>query len=84
MIAGLSLFAANLFVNAVNAAPVPLALDGQAGAEAGGSAATTAIAVVSVVSIVGGYLLLFALWRYVFSDRAKTRRGEPPERSDRT
>jgi hypothetical protein len=53
----------------------PLALDGQAGAEGGGTG--TAIAVVSVVSIVGGYLLLAALWRYVFSDRAKARRREP-------
>ena len=42
----------------------------------------TAIEAVSLVSIVGGYLLLFALWRYVFSDRAKARRGEPPERGD--
>jgi len=34
---------------------------------------------VSAVSIVGGYLLLFALWRYVFSDRAKAKRREPPD-----
>lgn len=58
----------------------PLALDGDAATEAGGSG--EAIAVVSAVSIVGGYLLLFALWRYVFSDRAKTKRREPPDRSD--
>jgi hypothetical protein len=32
------------------------------------------------VSIVVGYLLLFALWRYVFSSKAKAKRGEPPER----
>jgi hypothetical protein len=60
------------------ASHLQLALDGQAGAEAGGNA--TAIAIASVVSIVGGYLLLFALWRYVFSDRAKAKRREPPDR----
>lgn len=42
--------------------------------------AHTAIEVVSLVSIVGGYLLLFALWRYVFSDRAKAKRREPADR----
>ena len=61
--------------------PTPLALDGEAAVEHGSSG--EAIAVVSVVSIVGGYLLLYALWRYVFSERAKVKRGEPPERSDR-
>lgn len=59
----------------------PLALDGEAAVEHGSSG--EAIAVVSVVSIVGGYLLLYALWRYVFSERAKVKRGEPPDRSDR-
>jgi hypothetical protein len=58
----------------------PLALDGEAAVEHGSSG--EAIAVVSVVSIVGGYLLLYALWRYVFSERAKVKRGEPPDRSD--
>ncbi len=57
----------------------PLALDGEAAVEHGSSG--EAIAVVSVVSIVGGYLLLWALWRYVFSERAKVKRGEPPDRS---
>jgi hypothetical protein len=56
----------------------PLALDGEAAVEHGSSG--EAIAVVSAISIVGGYLLLFALWRYVFSDRAKARRREPPDR----
>ncbi|HEV3318410.1 MAG TPA: hypothetical protein VG053_01590 [Solirubrobacteraceae bacterium] len=60
----------------------PFALDGEAAAETGGSG--EAIAVVSVVSIVGGYLLLYALWRYVFSEKAKAKRGESPDRSDRT
>jgi hypothetical protein len=57
----------------------PLALDGETAAEAGGN--TTAIAIVSAVSLVGGYLLLYALWRYVFSAKAKAKRGEPPDRS---
>jgi hypothetical protein len=57
---------------------LPLALDGETLSEGHGSG--TAIAVVSAVSIVVGYLLLFALWRYVFSSKAKAKRGEPPER----
>jgi hypothetical protein len=56
---------------------LPLALDGEAAVEAGGSG--TAIAIVSVVSIAAGYILLYLLWRYVFSAKAKARRGEPPE-----
>jgi hypothetical protein len=69
MIAALGVFAASL---------VPLALDGEAASESGGGG--TAIAVISAVSIAAGYVLLFALWRYVFSAKAKARRGEPPER----
>lgn len=61
--------------------PLPLALDGEAAVEHGSSG--EAIAIVSLIAIVGGYLLLFALWRWVFSDRAKAKRREPPERSDR-
>jgi hypothetical protein len=68
MIAALGLLAANI---------VPLALDGESVTETGGNG--TAIAVVSAVSIVAGYLLLFVLWRYVFSNKAKAKRGEPPE-----
>jgi hypothetical protein len=56
---------------------VPLALDGEAVTETGGNG--TAIAVISVISIAAGYVLLFALWRYVFSAKAKAKRGEPPE-----
>jgi hypothetical protein len=56
---------------------LPLALGGESATEAGGNG--TAIAVVSVVSIVGAYLLLFALWRYVFSAKARSRRGKRPE-----
>jgi hypothetical protein len=69
MIAALGMLGAKL---------VPLALDGEAIAESGGNG--TAIAVISAVSLVAGYLLLFALWRYVFSNKAKAKRGEPPER----
>lgn len=56
---------------------LPLALDGESVTETGGNG--TAIAVVSVVSIAAGYLLLFALWRYVFSTKAKAKRKEPPD-----
>ena len=56
---------------------LPLALDGEAGIETGGSG--QALAVVSIVSIVGGYVLLFLLWRYVFSAKAKAKRKEPPD-----
>jgi hypothetical protein len=54
-----------------------LALDGEAAVESGSEG--TAIAVVSAISILGGYLLLFALWRFVFSSKAKAKRREPPE-----
>jgi hypothetical protein len=56
---------------------LPLALDGEAVTESGGDG--TAIAVISVVSMAVGYVVLFLLWRYVFSAKAKARRGEPPE-----
>ena len=68
MIAALGLVAAKL---------LPLALDGETISEGSGNG--TAIAVISAVSLVAGYLLLFALWRYVFSNKAKAKRGEPPE-----
>jgi uncharacterized membrane protein YphA (DoxX/SURF4 family) len=70
MIAGASMLVASLVVSL-------LALDGDAATETGGSG--EAIAVVSAISIVGGYLLLFALWRYVFSEKAKVKRREPPD-----
>jgi len=53
---------------------VPLALDGESVTNN-----NEAIAIISVVSIVVGYLALFALWRYVFSSRAKAKRGERPD-----
>jgi hypothetical protein len=64
-------------LSTLGASLVPIALGGETATEAGGNG--TAIAVVSVVSIVGAYLLLFALWRYVFSAKAKAKRGEPPD-----
>ncbi|HWY18633.1 MAG TPA: hypothetical protein VNY27_07980 [Solirubrobacteraceae bacterium] len=59
----------------------PLALDGEAAVEHGSEG--EAIAIVAAVSIVGGYLLLYALWRYVFSEKAKLKRGEPPDGAGR-
>ncbi|HTR89413.1 MAG TPA: hypothetical protein VMG62_04800 [Solirubrobacteraceae bacterium] len=55
----------------------PLALDGEAAVERGPSG--PAIAIVSIVSIGVGYLVLFLLWRYVFSAKARAKRGEPPD-----
>jgi hypothetical protein len=56
---------------------LPLALDGESAVESGSTG--TAIAIVSAISIVAGYVMLYALWRYVFSSKAKAKRGEPPE-----
>ena len=52
----------------------PLALDGESV-----SSNNTAVAVISVVSIVSGYLLLAALWYFVFREKArqKRRKGSP-------
>jgi hypothetical protein len=62
---------------ALAASIVPLALGGEAAVEAGGTG--TAIAVVSAISLVAGYVVLYLLWRFVFSTKAKAKRGEPPE-----
>jgi len=52
--------------------PVVLALNGESVAGNGAG-----IAVISLVSIVGGYVLLAGLWYFVFRDRAsKGRRGK--------
>jgi hypothetical protein len=56
---------------------IPLALDGEAAVESGSTG--TAIAIVSAISIAAGYVVLYLLWRYVFSAKAKAKRGEPPE-----
>jgi hypothetical protein len=55
---------------------LPLALDGEAEVEAGGNG--TAIAIVSAVSIVFGYLLLAALWHFVFREKARAKRRKVP------
>ena len=54
---------------------LPVALDGESG-----PGDSTAVAVISVVSIVFGYVLLALLWHFVFSAKARRRRGEkdPP------
>ena len=46
-----------------------LALDGESA-----NANNTGLAVISIVSIVGGYLLLAGLWFFVFSSKARSRR----------
>jgi hypothetical protein len=52
----------------------PLALDGESVTNNN----TTAIAAVSLVSIVGGFLLLGALWYFVFREKAQDKRKDPP------
>jgi hypothetical protein len=49
---------------------IPLALDGESV-----TSNNTALAVLSVVSMVFGYLLLAALWYFVFSAKAQERRA---------
>ncbi len=46
-----------------------LALDGESA-----NASNTGLAVISIVSIVSGYLLLAGLWFFVFSSKARERR----------
>jgi hypothetical protein len=48
---------------------LPLALDGESA-----NTGNTAIGVISVVSIVSGYLLLAALWFFVFRGKAREKR----------
>jgi hypothetical protein len=48
---------------------LPLALDGEAA-----NSNNTAIAVISLLSIVCGYLLLAALWYFVFREKAREKR----------
>jgi len=52
-----------------------LALDGESAASG-----STGLAIISIVSIVFGYVLLACLWHFVFSATARRRRGEkdPP------
>ncbi len=55
---------------------IPLALDGEAV-----TSNNTGIAVLAVVSMAGCYILLAALWYFVFRDksRSKRRRKRPSE-----
>jgi hypothetical protein len=48
---------------------VPMALDGESA-----SASNTPIAIISIVSIVFGYLLLAGLWYFVFRDKSRAKR----------
>ena len=48
---------------------LPLALDGESAV-----GDNTGIAVISIVSMVFGYVLLAALWYFVFRDKARSRR----------
>ncbi len=50
---------------------LPLALDGES---AGNN--STGLAVISVASMAGGYLLIAGLWWFVFRDKARARRRE--------
>ena len=56
---------------------LPLALGGEAVTEHGNSG--TLLAIVSVASMAIGYVVLDLLWRFVFSAKARDKRGEPPE-----
>jgi hypothetical protein len=64
-------------LSALATVALPLALDGESVSEVKGNG--TAIAVISLISMVACYVLLFALWRYVFSAKAKAKRKEPPD-----
>jgi hypothetical protein len=55
-------------------ATLVLALDGESA-----GASNTGLAIISVVSMVFGYLLLAGLWYFVFSAKARTRRGKRPK-----
>jgi hypothetical protein len=51
----------------------PLALDGESVTNN-----NTPIAIVSLISIVGGFLLLGALWYFVFREKPQDKRKGPP------
>jgi len=52
---------------------LPLALDGESV-----TANNTVLAIVSVISMLGGYVVLAALWYFVFRDKARQRRSKDP------
>jgi len=54
---------------------LPAALDGESANQS-----NTGLAVISVVSMVFGYVLLALLWHFVFSKKARSKRERnPPE-----
>jgi hypothetical protein len=55
----------------MHAVALLLALDGESV-----TAGNTGLAIISVVSMVFGYLLLAALWYFVFSAKARARRSK--------
>jgi hypothetical protein len=62
-------------VSMLPAVALTLALDGESSV-----AGNTGLAIISIVSIVFGYVLLACLWHFVFSSKARRKRGErdPP------
>jgi hypothetical protein len=56
-------------------AAMPVALDGESGL-----AGNTGLAIISALSMLFGYVLLACLWHFVFSAKARRKRGEkdPP------
>lgn len=50
---------------------LPMALDGEAQ-----TSSSTGIGVISVASIVVGYVGLFALWYFVFRDKSRSKRNK--------
>ena len=64
-------------MSTASALVLPLALDGESVTEIGGNG--TLLAIIALVSMVICYAVLYLLWRYVFSAKARDKRGEPPE-----
>ena len=64
---------------AVAALALPPALDGESSA----SGNSTGVAIISLVSIVFGYVLLFCLWHFVFREKARTRSRRKKDASER-
>lgn len=54
-------------------ASLPLALGGESVTNN-----STGLAIISVVSLVVGYLALFALWYFVFRDKSRSKRKRDP------
>jgi hypothetical protein len=60
-----------------SALALPLALGGESVSDGGPNG--TLLAIIAVASMAIGYVVLYLLWRYVFSAKARDKRGEPPE-----